>query len=163
MIHNNAAASFFFDDSDFARLRAALPEEAHLITTVRGGSLVAAGILMEFGGIVQTYLSASDRDLHPSPKPLFYDDARRWARARGNRVFHLGGGRGSREDSLLEFKGRFSSRRHTFHIGRWVLDQRMYRTLADARMAAMPTPLPDDDGFFPVYRSEGVGPNVSPG
>jgi hypothetical protein len=163
MVHNNAAASYFFDDSDFARLRAALPENVHLLTTVRGDDVVAAGILMEFRGIVQTYLSASDRGMHPSPKPLFYDDARRWARARGNGVFHLGGGRGSREDSLLEFKGRFSSRRHTFQIGRWVLDQRMYRALADARMAGIRTPLPIEEGFFPVYRSEGVGQNGSRG
>lgn len=162
MVRNNAAPSYFFDDSDFARLRAALPENVHLLMTVRGDDVVAAGILTESGGIVQTYLSASDRGTHPSPKPLFYDDARRWARARGNGVFHLGGGRGSREDSLLEFKGRFSPRRHTFHIGRWVLDERTYRALADARMAGMRTPHPDDDGFFPVYRSEEVGPNGSP-
>jgi hypothetical protein len=159
MVRNNAPASFFFDHSDFARLRAALPDNVHLLTTVRGDDVVAAGILMEFGRIVQTYLSASDRGTHPSPKPLFYDDARRWARSRGNNVLHIGGGRGSREDSLLAFKGQFSSRRHTFHIGRWILDQPMYRTLADARMAGERTLLLDEEGFFPVYRTEGVGPN----
>jgi Acetyltransferase (GNAT) domain len=161
MIHNNAAASFFFDDSDFARLRAALPEEAHLLITVRGDALVAAGILMEFGGIVQTYLSASDRSIHPSPKPLFYDDARSWARARGSSVFHLGGGRGSREDSLLDFKGRFSSRRHTFHIGRWVLDRRLYRALVEAPQAGSQAPHSNDDGFFPAYRREAPSANTN--
>jgi hypothetical protein len=119
---------------------------------------------MEFGGIVQTYLSASDRSIHPSPKPLFYDDVRRWARLRGNSVFHLGGGRGSREDSLFDFKSRFSSRRHTFHIGRWILDQHLYRAMADTqRLATMQTSVPDDNGFFPAYRSEGVRPYGSPG
>jgi len=149
---NNAAAYYFFSHSDLARLREALPAHVHLLATYRDGTMVAAGILTEFRGIVQTYLSASDRRVHPSPKPLFYDDARRWARARGNHVLHLGGGRGSRADSLLEFKARFSPIRHTFSIGRWVIDDRAYRELVEARLARQGPSDPLDHAYFPAYR-----------
>jgi hypothetical protein len=153
MVHNDAAAYFHFPDSHFDRLRAALPGHIHLLITRREETVAAAGIVLEFAGIVQTYLSASDREVRPSVKPLFYDDVRRWARDRGNRVLHLGGGRGSKDDSLLQFKARFSSRRHPFSIGRWILDADACRELTAARTTTLEPGAVLDPEYFPPYRS----------
>jgi hypothetical protein len=152
MQRNNATRFYYFDADDLARLRAVLPGLVHLLVTRRGEATVAAGVFTEFEGIVQTLLSASDRGVHPSPKPLLYDEARRWAGSRGNRVLHLGGGRGSRADSLLEFKARFSPRRHEFSVGRWIVDPDAYRALCAARLAATPAETVDPS-FFPAYRA----------
>jgi hypothetical protein len=75
-----------------------------------------------------------------------WDDVRRWAAERGDRVIHLGGGRGGSNDSLFAFKARFSPRRHEFYTGRWVLDPRRYDRLA--QLAPDPDP-----GYFPPYRA----------
>jgi hypothetical protein len=158
MLLNRASPYYFFSASDFQRLRHELTDHVHLLVTRSAADVVASGVLLEFNGIAHTFLSASDRNVRPSPKPLFYDDARRWARTRGNRVLHLGGGRRSRDDSLLEFKGRFSSRRHPFHVGRWVVNGRAYDELVEARMAGIGAARRLEPGFFPAYRAAAVEP-----
>ena len=158
MLLNQASPYYFFSASDFQRLRHDLADHVHLLVTRSAADVVASGVVLEFSGIVHTFLSASDRSVRPSPKPLFYDDTRRWARTRGNRVLHLGGGRRSQDDSLLEFKGRFSSRRHPFHVGRWVVDGRAYDELVETRMAGIGASRRLEPGFFPVYRAAAIEP-----
>jgi serine/alanine adding enzyme len=70
--------------------------------------------------------------------------AARWGRERGYEQFHLGGGVGGREDSLWEYKRRFSpgGLRETW-IGKLVHDDDAYDALAGSR---------DRSGFFPAYR-----------
>ncbi len=153
MDRNRAAAYYYFDHANIERLRAALDGHAHLLVTRSAGDVVAAGIITEFGGIAQSYLAASDVTLRPSPRLLFNDDARRWARDRGDCVLHLGGGRGARDDSLLQFKARFSSRRHPFHVGRWVLDWEKYHRLTEERLAGPLHAVHVDPAYFPAYRA----------
>ena len=67
---------------------------------------------------------------------------------------HLGGGVGSREDSLLHFKKGFSDRRHVFSTWRWVVEPDAYRSLCDRndrRNAELGAPSPSCD-YFPRYR-----------
>ena len=67
--------------------------------------MLAAGLFFERQGIVQYHLSGSRRPaLRRQPTKLMMDDMVAWAQARGNRVLHLGGGVGGREDSLFHFK-----------------------------------------------------------
>jgi hypothetical protein len=83
---------------------------------------------------------------------LRIDFLRRWAKSRGNRVFHLGGGVGGSEDSLFRFKAGFSQQRHPFHTWRMVADETVYRRLVkrwESRHGAEADGL---DGFFPAYR-----------
>jgi hypothetical protein len=80
---------------------------------------------------------------------------RGWAQERGNHLFHLGGGRAGKDDSLLAFKARFSQRRHQFHIGRWILNADLYHALCEqrvshARRAGLALEAND---FFPRYRT----------
>ncbi len=163
MVRNGAAAGYFFDRAYFDRLVAALSGHVHLLTTKLEGIPVAAGLFTELDGIVQAHLvgtSTEHRSL--SPFKLLLDDARVWARDRGDKVLHLGGGRGGREDTLLSFKGEFSPRRHLFHIGRWVLDADSYRELVHARFRAVPESISLDAGFFPAYRTPACeGPEES--
>ena len=63
------------------------------------------------------------------------DTVRLWATERGARVLHLGGGVGSKADSLFQFKAGFSDRRHLFHIWRWIVQPDIYERLCRQRDA----------------------------
>jgi serine/alanine adding enzyme len=78
---------------------------------------------------------------------LLLYEAARWARGRGFERFHLGGGVGGREDSLLSFKRRFDpGGLLECAVGKIVHDAARYRALSgrDADDVA---------GFFPAYRT----------
>jgi sugar O-acyltransferase (sialic acid O-acetyltransferase NeuD family) len=62
---------------------------------------------------------------------LLFDTVRLWANEQGARVVHLGGGVGSKEDSLFHFKAGFSDRRHVFPTWQWVVEPDAYRELCD--------------------------------
>lgn len=154
MVRNGAAAFYFFDEADFRRLRAEVGDRVHLLVAQHEGAIVAAGLFTDYDGIAQWYLHGSDSAADAvSPTKVLIDDAVAWAEARGNRVLHLGGGRGSRTDSLFWFKSRYSPRRHAFHTGRWILDEAGYRALSEARRAALPPDEVVEQGFFPAYRA----------
>jgi len=146
MTRNRAAPLYFFPAGYFERLKAALGGRIFLLITKRQQAVAAAGILTEHRGIVQDHFCASeDEFLDLAPSKILLDDARRWAQGRGNRVMHLGGGRGGARDSLYAFKTGFSPRRHLFYTGRWILEPKLY-----SRLSAGPAD-PGAD-FFPAYR-----------
>lgn len=154
MARNRAGKYYYISLSDFERLRDALAGHVHLLVTRTAGAVGAAGIFTELSGIVQAHFMASSMESRPlSPGKVLLDDARTWARQRGNSVLHLGGGRGCREDSLLAFKGEFSQRRHDFCIGRWVLDAVAYRDLVEVRERGLDDGQTLDPNFFPRYRA----------
>lgn len=149
-----AAGFYRFGQRDFAALRAELPDRVHLLVTLLGGRVAAAGLFLEHGGVVDWHLvGATDELRELSPTKVLVDDAIRWARARGNQVLHLGGGRGGHEDSLYFFKSRFSPRRHAFATGRWILQPTAYESLASARREALEPGTRLDADYFPTYRA----------
>jgi hypothetical protein len=84
-----------------------------------------------------------------------FDYVRFWAKERGNKVFHLGGGVGSSKDSLYNFKAGFSKQRHPFLTLRLILDEEKYRYLGDCRakyLKIQPEVLVKSN-YFPAYRS----------
>jgi hypothetical protein len=136
---------YFFADAYFHEMRAALGGHLHLALVEIGGELACAGLFGEASGIIQYHLSGvADGFVGASPAKTMLDHVRRWAAARGNQVFHLGGGAGAESDSLMLFKAGFSDVRHAFRTWRVVLDESAYRRLSgdDGRT----------DGFFPAYR-----------
>ena len=105
---------------------------------------------------MQAHLAGSSEELKSlSPLKVLLDDVRRWAHERGNQVFHLGGGRAGRDDSLLAFKAKFSPRRHRFYLGRWILEGDAYASLCEQhRVYAQEAGLVlQGEDFFPRYRT----------
>ena len=156
MERNKAAGSYFFPIEYFRELKAALGSHAHLMVTTFQGQLALACVFIEYAGTLHAHLEGADhRFMHLSPFKVMVDDVSRWARERGNRALHLGGGRGGRNDSLFAFKARFSKRRHQFRTGRWVIDDAAYAGLCEARKAeASQSAMEYAPGeFFPAYRA----------
>lgn len=151
MARRSAAAFYLFEDAYFDGLRDALGESLHLCVVEKDGVVAAAGLFVETNGIVQYHLSGMDDGFRMvQPTKLMMHFVRGWAKGRGNRVLHLGGGVGGDADSLLQFKVGFSPLRHAFATLRMVIDEREYGRLVAAR-----DPLLDPgarSGFFPLYR-----------
>jgi GNAT acetyltransferase-like protein len=164
MAKNRAFKGYFFSLDNICKLKAALGIHAHLMVTMSECQVAAACIVVEYAGIVQAHLAGINPEFQAiSPLKLLLDDIRRWASARGNHTFHLGGGRGGREDSLMAFKGRFSRRRHDFYTGRWVLQPELYDHLLREYLlyAAETGQEVQALDYFPLYRAP-LGPIETP-
>ncbi len=152
MQRNSAAPFYFFPRDHFLRLKAALGPHGTMLVTKYGERVVAGAILIEYRGIGHLYLSASDDEFaHLSPSKLMTHDSAMWARQRGVRCFHMGGGRGNSNDSLFSFKASFSPQRLGFYTGRWVLEAEQYENLTERRRLEAGGELAGD--YFPSYRA----------
>ena len=151
MQRHGATGHYLFSDRYFGQLREALGDRLRLCVVDVGGAVAAAGLFAETDGIVQYHLSASDSAFSQHrPTKLMLHFVRDWAKDRGNRRMHLGGGVGGRQDALFRFKAGFSHARHPFRTLRMVLDEAAYAAIVHAHDATLdPHRL---DGFFPLYR-----------
>lgn len=143
---------YFFDDAYFAALRTELPENVHLVVAEHEGEALAGGLFFACDGITQYHLGATRDDaLARQPMKLVQSDAMAWARERGDRAFHLGGGLGGTDDPLFHFKAGFSSWHLPFGTWRVVTDPDSYARLCAERSPGVdPSAL---SSFFPAYRS----------
>ena len=151
----SASERYYFSDDYFWDLKQQLGPWLHFgAVYTSGGQYVAGSLFTESGGIVQYHLSATvDEFYRKSPTKLLLQQAIGWARQRGNRYFHLGGGLGAQEDSLFRFKAGFSKNRSTFSTMRVVVQSAAYGELN--RRWAQQNPLtPPQAGFFPAYRQQ---------
>jgi lipid II:glycine glycyltransferase (peptidoglycan interpeptide bridge formation enzyme) len=142
---------YFFDDAYFEGLRIALGDRMHLCVVEVDGEIAAGGLFVETAGIVEYHLSAASPSLgRLQPTKLMLNHVRRWAKERGNRVMHLGGGVGGVSDSLLQFKSGFSPLRHPYQTLRVVVREDEYSRLVASRDPSLDSQRLD--GYFPLYR-----------
>ena len=150
-----ARESYYFGRDYFARL-AEMPERVHCCLVEWQGRPAAACIFFECGGIVQAHLGGTRSEfLGRSPFHLLLYFAAEWARSRGNRYLHMGGGVGGSSDRLLQFKRGFSPLLFPFWTLRLVTDPETYRELTVRRARAADVPVEEmaGDDFFPAYRA----------
>ncbi len=149
-----ARESYFFADGYFRELRDLLGRALHLgCVLAADGELAAAALFTETQGIVQYHLSATAAEFHKlSPGKLLLSHVRGWARQRGNRFFHLGGGLGAREDSLFRFKAGFSKLRARYCVSRLVVDPSRYAWLSQ-QWHHLHHDRAEAGEFFPCYRA----------
>lgn len=151
-----AEKSFFFEYEYFTGL-ANLGEKIHLCTVELDNQIACAGIFTECCGIVQYHLGGTKDDfLKKAPSKLMFDYVRFWAKERGNKIFHLGGGVGGSKDSLYNFKCGFSKQRNKFLTLRLITDEPKYMYLLELRAKILNTQTGKllKSNFFPAYRSQ---------
>ncbi|MBV9303135.1 MAG: NeuD/PglB/VioB family sugar acetyltransferase [Acidobacteriaceae bacterium] len=162
MKRNKATGFYFFPGQYFRKLKEALGPYGSLMVTHYSGEIIAAGLLIEYQGIVNVHLLATDdRFVALSPGKLVIHAAQSWAQARGNRFLHLGGGRGSRDDDpLFRFKAQFSATHLPFYTGRWILDAAACEFLCARRrkQAELQGQWQLAPAFFPSYRAPFINP-----
>ena len=157
MKRNRADEFYFFPIQYLQLLKDAAGRHATLMVARYKGKVISAAVLVEYGGIVNLFLLATHTEyLSLSPRKAVLHTSQKWAKARGNRVFHLGGGRGGRVDEpLFRFKAAFSSDYYPFYIGRWILDECAYTFLTEERRkhVANGEAKRMDPSYFPAYRA----------
>lgn len=96
--------------------------------------------------IVQYHLSGTRTDyLRMKPSKLFLDEMRVNATDEGYRYFNLGGGLGSKNDSLFEFKSSFSKDFRPFKVWKFIINEEMYHALSSKHT---------ETDHFPKYRAK---------
>lgn len=151
MQKNNASERYRFSDHYFESLRIALGDTGHLAVAHMNGDPAALLLFTVCGHIAQAHLTGVNPEYHAlSPLKVLLDGVADLTRSMGARLFHLGAGRGGHEDSLFDFKCRFSPLRHNFELGRWIVDRQAYNTL----IGNMKDGNAVNEHFFPAYRAQ---------
>jgi lipid II:glycine glycyltransferase (peptidoglycan interpeptide bridge formation enzyme) len=153
MDRTGATQYYYFPRDYFVTLKQALAGNVCLCM-VRGvdGEPLSGGLFTTCCGIVQYHLSGTFTSaIQLRPSKLMLDFVRTWAKQAGNRVFHLGGGFGAREDSVFDFKAGFSSMRHPYYTWQFILNDGTYSNLARQRQNSASSTAAGD--FFPLYRA----------
>lgn len=145
------AASFYLFGPYYWRALQRLGDHLIQFDALHDGEIVASALCLRGDRWLHYHLGAtadSARDLGASNLLLY--EAARWGQEQGLEEFHLGGGAGGKEDTLLAFKQRFSpGGRREFWVGKAVHDGDAYRRLSGGAEI-------DFGGFFPAYRVPGA-------
>jgi Acetyltransferase (GNAT) domain len=153
-MHRVSAASFYYFNQDYYHKLAEFPE-VHLGLVEYQGQITCAGIFTECCGILQYHLGGTSAEfLSSAPNKVLIDYMRFWAKHRGNRLLHLGGGVGGARDGLYQFKAGFSDQRHSFLTLCFLINPERYYDLVNSR-ARMLNVSPEallSSGYFPAYR-----------
>ncbi|HEU4347452.1 MAG TPA: GNAT family N-acetyltransferase, partial [Actinoplanes sp.] len=88
-----ASSYYFFTRDHLTALHEAVGDRMHLAVAIEGDEVVGGNTFFEYEGIATGYVSSTRRAPNRYADELLYDEVRRWCKNRGNRVFHLGGGK----------------------------------------------------------------------
>lgn len=151
-----ASEFYLFSDTYFERLAGQLGDHTTVFEALIDDNVCGAVLLLKTGQIAQYHLGAWNQvGGNISPVVPLIDAAGEWARAEGCRWFHLGGGVGGADDSLLRFKRGFSKHTRTYKVVRAICDPEVYKTVCEAnlrwRLENGFTPPPPE--FFPPFRA----------
>lgn len=149
MDKDNAEDYYYFEPEFYTSILNDLPQNAQVFYAVYESKVIAASIMLVANGYMNYHLSGSVKEYaNMAPSNLLLYEAALWGNANGCKTLFLGGGVGSREDSLYKFKKAFYKpddvRR--FHIGKKIFIQEKYDELLSLRE-------PIESEFFPKYRA----------
>jgi lipid II:glycine glycyltransferase (peptidoglycan interpeptide bridge formation enzyme) len=130
-------------------------DEAHIAVARLEGEVAGAYLFYECGQLVQMHLGGTrSAYMRPSPSHLLIHSVALWAKERGVRALHLGGGVGGSEaDSLFRFKTGFSPRRHRYFTMRLITNDGVYCELVHERASrriARPSRYSRRVSFLPI-------------
>lgn len=154
MDKDHAEEYYYFKEDFYRSLHEELSGHYEMFYATYEGKIIAMSIMLFANKQMHYHLSGSMieyRNLAPSNLLLY--KAALWGSKQGYRIFHLGGGVGSGEDSLYKFKAAFN--RHSdyqFSIAKMVFDEEKYLALVEER-AARDANFDRESKFFPLYRS----------
>jgi hypothetical protein len=154
-MHRVEANNLYYFDLDYFLHLSQLKNKVYLCIVEWKEEIICAGLFTECDGIVQYHLSGTrNQFIKQAPTKLMLDYVRFWAKERGNKVLHLGGGVGSTEDSLYKFKAGFSQVSHDFMTLSLITDQEKYDRLVKERAKSLNTTTETiiKSDFFPAYR-----------
>ena len=121
--------------------------DSALFLAKKNGEIISGSLCTFTNGIMQAHLNATKNDYLPqSPLKLVLDTARVEGMKRKQNTLHLGGGKGGSNNSLFEFKSRFSHQYFQFRMWKYIHNPVVYSELAQTNKKV------GDSDFFPTYR-----------
>jgi len=152
MRRRGAAEFYYFPESYYRALAHGLGDKMSVVLCYRGGEPVAGALFFADRLFAHYHLSgATMTGRRYMANTLAIIAGSNWARQRGCRWLHLGGGN-QPGDSLFRFKESFGA--DTFHYGfvKLVADFQRYARLLEMRQSCQSL-APMRLGFFPAYRA----------
>jgi len=150
----NANVAYFFDKKYFLDLISSTEFETEVLLAINNETAEVAGgaMFIKKNTIVQYHLSGtSERYLDLNPVKLLIDEMRIIGTQENFRTFNLGGGVGSKEDSLFYFKSGFSKDSMPFKVWKYMVNPTIYEDLVlrrkDIRYCE------ETLRYFPLYRN----------
>jgi hypothetical protein len=147
-----ASPVYRFSRDYYSFLSNGLAQEMCLINALCGSVPVGAAVFFAGGEFAHYHLSGStEKGRQLKAGTLIVIEGARWARERGCRSLHLGGGTRA-NDSLFRFKQSFGGPTYPCHFLTAIIDRARYIEATTMRniSAGMPPPRAD---FFPQYRA----------
>lgn len=124
--------------------------KSYLLFVFYGEKVISAVLLLTSKDLAHYHLGASDKEyLDLRPNNLIFDFMVQYAKEKGCKLLHLGGGY-QENDSLFEFKSSFTNGNHfNFMLGMNIYNMDIYEELV--KQANSQSVI--KEGFFPLYRS----------
>ena len=146
---------YFFGDDFYKSIHDDLYDNYEVFYAVMNDNIIAMSIILFANDQLHYHLSGSDAEYrHVAPTNLLLYKAALWGYEQGFRIFHLGGGMGSKEDNLYKFKAAFNRYSNfQFSIGKEIFDQDRYDELVRIRRESN-SDFDETSQFFPLYRAK---------
>lgn len=153
MARDNAKDYYYFAEDFYKSILQDLKYNTIIFYAMYEGKIIAMSMIMQANQKLHYHLSASIKEYqHLAPTNLLLYEVACWGVENGYKSFHLGGGLGSKEDSLFKFKKAFNRNSHlTYSIGRKIFDIEKYEKLVNLRSESKN--IDKSTSFFPVYRT----------
>lgn len=150
MDRDHADAYYYFDTSFYQSILEDLPRNSQVFYAALDGKVIAASVILAANSHLNYHLSGLLEEYkNCAPTNLLLYEAALWGYENGCRSFHLGGGVGSKEDSLFEFKKSFyRGQTCPFYIGKKIYMQEVYD-----RLVSLKGNQDKEESFFPLYRA----------
>ncbi|WP_282163342.1 GNAT family N-acetyltransferase [Ulvibacterium marinum] len=132
----NAKEEYFFEKKYFLDLLNSQDFETEMLlaTHKKTGKVAGGAMFTKKDAFVQYHLSGtSERYLDLNPVKLLIDEMRIRGTKENYSYFNLGGGLGSKEDSLFYFKSGFSKNSRSFKVWKYMVNQNIYEDLCQQR------------------------------
>ena len=148
---------YFFDNDYFHQLMESEDFTTRLLLCIHNETqtIIGGAIFIEKGSIVQYHLSGlNEKYFDLNAIKFIIDEMRIKVTNQEFEFLNLGGGRGSKEDSLFKFKSSFSKNFKEFKIWKYVVDEDAYQMLVKKHLQSSLETDIENMNFFPAYRSK---------
>ncbi len=146
----DAEDSYYFDKDYFFKFLKCNDFETDLLLAIDNetNQYISGVMFVKTNQIVQYHLSGTKTDfLNIMPVKMLIDEMRLLATNKSYKYLNLGGGLGSKEDSLLRFKKSFSKELETFSLWKYIVNVDAYNKLSSKNEVT-------NTNYFPAYRSK---------
>lgn len=154
----NAKKHYFFEKHYFFDLLKSTHFKAEILLTIHDASqkIIGGAMFIKKSNIVQYHLSGTIAAyLHLNPVKLMIDEMRIIATQEKYTYFNLGGGVGSKEDSLFRFKSNFSKDFRAFKVWKYIVNKKIYdEQVLRKQQNPCASFLEHCNNFFPGYRCD---------